>query len=253
MNKATYIHIESWMITELKLKWNELLLFAIIYWFSKDWISWFKGSLSYIEQWLNMSRNTVITNLSNLIKKGLIKKEESSTWNIYTSAETELVSSAETDKSSAISDKSSAETEHNIYNNNNIYNILSFLKERDREELKNIKPHLEEILSSLWRTKTNLEEINIEKLFNIWNWVPMSWWKKISWWANTLIKEKIKKLWNSYQEKITKEDFYNWLQNYINEIKTRKPDSNPNSYYFHRFDLYHFLKQENWLLKFMMK
>lgn len=49
-------------------------------------------------------------------------------------------------------------------------------------------------------------------------------------------------------KKYDKEQLILWVNNYINEIKERKKD---NGYYEHRFTLYEFIKQWNWLKKFI--
>ena len=51
----------SWMTTVLKLSGNELAVFAIIYSFSQDGKSEFKGSLNYLRKFTNTSKQTVIT------------------------------------------------------------------------------------------------------------------------------------------------------------------------------------------------
>ena len=75
MNNENFIVICGWMITELELKSNELLLYALIYGFSQDRQSRFSGSLSYMAKWLNCTKRTVINTLEALEKKGLIVKE----------------------------------------------------------------------------------------------------------------------------------------------------------------------------------
>lgn len=71
-----YITIQGWMITELKLSGNELLVYALIYGFSQDGNSKFQGSSSYIAEWLNISNVSVFSILKRLINKGLLKKIE---------------------------------------------------------------------------------------------------------------------------------------------------------------------------------
>lgn len=53
MNKNSYIHIAPFMVQELGLKGNELLVYAIIYGFSQDNESDFHGSLQYLCEWTN--------------------------------------------------------------------------------------------------------------------------------------------------------------------------------------------------------
>lgn len=74
--KNTYINIQSWMITDLDLKGNDLMIYAIIYGFCQDGISHFKGGRSYLAQWTNSTVRGVQKNLNKLIDNGILAKEE---------------------------------------------------------------------------------------------------------------------------------------------------------------------------------
>jgi hypothetical protein len=50
MKNSQYINIQGWMVNELKLKGNDLIIFAIIFGFSQDQESWFNGSLQYLKK-----------------------------------------------------------------------------------------------------------------------------------------------------------------------------------------------------------
>lgn len=69
-----FIAIQGWMRTKLNLKGNELLIYALIYGFSQDGESRFKGSRKYIADWCGCSLNTVDRTLNSLVSKGLIAK-----------------------------------------------------------------------------------------------------------------------------------------------------------------------------------
>lgn len=69
-----YITIQGWMITRLKLKGNDLILFALIYGFSQDDETEFRGSQKYMCEVLNRTRPTVAKSLENLASLGLIIK-----------------------------------------------------------------------------------------------------------------------------------------------------------------------------------
>lgn len=71
-----YIVVQGWMISELNLSGNELLIYAIIHGFSQDGESKFTGSLAYLERWTNTSRPTVISALKKLCEKKVIIKHE---------------------------------------------------------------------------------------------------------------------------------------------------------------------------------
>ena len=64
------------MITKLKLKGNELLVFALIHGFSQDGESRFKGSLRYLIEWTGLDKSTVIKLLKQLVDKQYINKFE---------------------------------------------------------------------------------------------------------------------------------------------------------------------------------
>lgn len=70
-----YYTVFYWFIHELGLKGAELPIFAIIYAFSQDEVSYFSGSQSYIAEFAGVTRRTVINVIDNLIKKGLVNKE----------------------------------------------------------------------------------------------------------------------------------------------------------------------------------
>jgi len=69
-----YMTIQGWMSQELKLKGNDLMVFALIFGFCQDGESEFKGSINYICNWLNCSRNTVSKSLELLVSNNLIEK-----------------------------------------------------------------------------------------------------------------------------------------------------------------------------------
>ena len=70
--------IYGWMATKLKLKGNELLIYAIIYSFSRNdnGNGVFNASTAYLCEWTNSSRRNVIDCLSKLLDKNLIIKVE---------------------------------------------------------------------------------------------------------------------------------------------------------------------------------
>lgn len=69
--------VQGWMVTELKLKGNELLVYAIIYGFSQSGEGQrYTGSLQYLAEWINGTKQGVIKNLKSLVDKGFVGKEE---------------------------------------------------------------------------------------------------------------------------------------------------------------------------------
>ena len=74
MKNENHLTIDGWMINNLDLKGNELIIYALIYGFSQDGESEFYGSRSYIAEWCNSSLPTVDKALNELIRKGFILK-----------------------------------------------------------------------------------------------------------------------------------------------------------------------------------
>ena len=76
-SKDRYVNIQEWML-ELDLRPIELLAFALIYGFSQDGRSRYRGGLKYMMHWLGTSsKHTALDTLESLEKKGLIKRHES--------------------------------------------------------------------------------------------------------------------------------------------------------------------------------
>lgn len=70
------------MINELKLKGNDLILFALIYGFSQSEQGKFTGSLKYLSGAISATKNTVLNSLNSLQESNLIIKETYSINNI---------------------------------------------------------------------------------------------------------------------------------------------------------------------------
>ncbi|MBS6444537.1 MAG: helix-turn-helix domain-containing protein [Ruminococcus sp.] len=76
MKDGSYYVVQSFMINDLKLKPNELIVYAIIYGFSQDGSSAFKGSIKYLMESTNLSKPTVLGILKDLVDKEYIIKKE---------------------------------------------------------------------------------------------------------------------------------------------------------------------------------
>lgn len=78
VNRDNYVNIQGWMITDLELKGNELIIYAIIYGFSQAENQTFGGGLRYLAEWTNSTKQGVIKCLKSLTEKGYIAKNERS-------------------------------------------------------------------------------------------------------------------------------------------------------------------------------
>lgn len=76
VKRENYITIQGFMLTDLKLKGNELLIYACIYGFSQTENQVFNGGLQYLADWANSTKQSVIKCLKSLEEKGYIIKKE---------------------------------------------------------------------------------------------------------------------------------------------------------------------------------
>ena len=76
LRENDYIAILSPFVTKLGLSGNKLIIFSLIHGFCRDGEQEFKGSINYISEWTNTSRNTVISILKELVDTGLLEKRD---------------------------------------------------------------------------------------------------------------------------------------------------------------------------------
>lgn len=76
MKDGQFYIISGWMGRILGLRSNDLICFAVIYGFSMDGESQFKGNLDYLASCMFASRPTVLLSLKHLIEHNIILKHE---------------------------------------------------------------------------------------------------------------------------------------------------------------------------------
>lgn len=76
VKEQNYITIQAFMVNDLKLKGNDLLVYAIIFGFSQIEGQVFNGSLQYLADWTNSTKQGVLRNIKSLLDKKLIAKNE---------------------------------------------------------------------------------------------------------------------------------------------------------------------------------
>ena len=185
LRDGNYILIQSFMVEELKLKGNELLVYAIIFGFSQEDNQKFNGSLQYLADWTNSTKQGVVKNLKSLIEKGYIIKEEKSINNIkfceyYTTKFNGI-------KQSLTNNINNNIYNNNINNNNSIYNIST-------TELHTVKlPTLEEIQNYIKEKNLNVNGKQFYDYFTEMKWVD-SKGNKVKNWKGKLLT------WNSYKQ-----------------------------------------------------
>lgn len=76
VKSENFVTIQGFMVKDLKLKGNELLIYAIIYGFSQTEGQVFNGSLQYLADWTNSTKQGVSKSLKLLVEKGCLQKNE---------------------------------------------------------------------------------------------------------------------------------------------------------------------------------
>lgn len=144
VNYKNYVTIQGWMVDELGLKGNELLIYAIIYGFSQTSEQEFNGSLQYLSEWTNSTRQGVIKNLKSLLDKNLIVKQEvhrgSVKYCTYKINETKFTGSKQ---SLTVDETKFNGTVKQSLHNNIVYNKVNNIDYIG--ELKFVPPTLEEV------------------------------------------------------------------------------------------------------------
>lgn len=149
--RDSYCNIQGWMIEDLNLGGNELIVYAVIFGFCRDGSSWYKLSQEYVAKWCGITTRGLRKILKSLEEKGLLLikyhgKGEVSEYKALKpdDEEVEEQSSASTgtkfrqyrNSVPPVEELSSANTSNNIYNNIN-NNIKENKKRKSEEDLKN--------------------------------------------------------------------------------------------------------------------
>ena len=76
VKRENFINVQGWMIIDLDLKGNELLIYACIYGLTQTENQWFTGSRQYLADWTNSTKQGVQKCLNSLVEKGFLDKRE---------------------------------------------------------------------------------------------------------------------------------------------------------------------------------
>ena len=134
---SDYFIVEQFMAEELGLKNNELLIYAIIFGFSRIENQTYRGGISYLMKWTGITKKSVITCLNSLVDKGYIVKQDYIKDGIrHCEYHTTYIIGVKTTPS-VKSTPSEEITPQPNYINNNIYNYNS--SNNNIEEIKEIE------------------------------------------------------------------------------------------------------------------
>lgn len=144
MTSNNYVTILGWM-TNLDLRGNELIVYAIIHGFSQDKHSYFYGSLSYLSEWTNVSVQSIVEILKKLVDRGLlVKVEREGKTNLYRS-----VNPFEEKINKEEPKKEEVKEESVLSKDEMISKIISYLNEKTNSRYRLVNSTKKLILSKL--------------------------------------------------------------------------------------------------------
>lgn len=158
MKNENYINIQGWMINELKLKGNELVLYAIIYGFSQDGQSEYFGSQRYISVAMGVSLPTTNKLINKLLLKKLIQRTGESHYRVLKKVKQGVKESL------TVGVKESLTNNNNTNNNyNNISKDIGNKVSNGRDDINILLEKLKSLVGMLDGTK--LEQRRFAKNF----------------------------------------------------------------------------------------
>ena len=188
INNENYITIQGFMINDLDLKGNELLIYAIIYGFSQADNQEYKGSLQYLADWCNSTKQGVIKALKSLIDKDLIERQETSINNVkFVSYVTKFNSIKQ-----SLTVLNTVERGIKQSLPNNIDNNIDIIKEKNNIKKENeiIPPTLEMVKKYCDEKQSNVDPERFYNYYEAKGWLigktkMKDWHKAISLWERS--------------------------------------------------------------------
>ena len=187
VKSGNYILIQSFMVNDLELKGNELLVYAIIYGFSQAKDNMFTGSLQYLADWTRSTKQGVIKNLKSLIDKGFIAKEERITNGVkfveyYATEFNGVLNKVEQGYSTEFNGGIKLSLPNNIYNNLTD-NIEDNISGRKRKSKPFVPPTIEQVRAYCREMNISIDPIKFVKYYEAAEWTdskgkPVKNWKQ---------------------------------------------------------------------------
>ena len=218
IKNENYITIQGFMVNELNLKGNELLIYAIIYGFSQTNGNEFTGSLQYLANWTNSTKYGVQKCLKSLIEKNLILKSENIINNIkfcyYKVTRGMQQSCIPCNKVDECMQQSCTNNINIIKENNNISNDILF-KRKKKKEFE--PPTLEEVEKYCKEKKFIIDFRYFYEYYSVAKWTDakgdqvLNWKQKMITWNKKALdkQEKPKSVHNKLEEMLREEKMKN--------------------------------------------
>jgi hypothetical protein len=204
-----YFTVKGWMINKLGLSGSALIAYAVIYGFSQDGKSSFRGSISYLASCAGVTKRGMIKALHGLLEKGYItkiQKDDDTLCNVYMAVNPQKVLPPSEESSTEWGEESSCcENKVHQINKQSSPNIISIL-DLDKD-LNNIKSHTDQA-----RVKTSAQK-NKEHFIKLWQSHPDVF--------NPLARFKDPNDFNAWWEKsdVTAEMIDTAVANFVNGVR----------------------------------
>ena len=199
MKNNNFITIQGWMVNDLRLSGNELICYALIYGFTQDEESEFRGSLQYISDWLGISKQNVRLIIKRLVEKGLIIKRDEFINNVKFCRYTVCMKQPHGMNVSCIGGGNETATNNNS-NNNNTDNKEDTNVSKKKDKKKPAFSEDVEYLYSLYPSKCPKRNMGTGKSSND--------KKKIESLLKTMSKEELEFTIKSYVEECVRNDVF---------------------------------------------
>ena len=157
LKKESFIVIKPFMVTELKLKGNSLLLYALIHGITVNEGA-FYGSIEYMQTWCNASNRNIIDCLQELTKRGLITKKKTGNTVFY------IANISNESEESSLSRVKKVHSQSEESSHNNIYYNLDEKIDNNYSSKKESNPFPEDPKPTKKKTQTELTEEYLSSL-----------------------------------------------------------------------------------------
>jgi DNA-binding MarR family transcriptional regulator len=187
----SYFVVQGFMVEELKLKGNELMIYAIIYGFSQAKGNRFTGSLQYLADWTRSTKQGVIKNLKSLLEKGYIEKEEYTRNGVkfveyYTTKLNGVLNKVEQGYSTQFNGGIQQSLPNNIVDNTEDNINRKNSKERVEKESEFVPPTLQEVIEYAKQRNSTVDPVKFYDYFSEGHWID-SEGKQVNSWKQKFI------------------------------------------------------------------
>ena len=243
LKNDNYLNIQAFMVKELKLSGNDLLVYAIIYGFSQDGINAYHGTRTYLAEWCGCTVRGIQKNLNDLVKRGIIAKVKNENgqqvkykalWNMENASQFTSEQSSPVNKVPSTSEQSSPvpvnkvpstseQSSHRYYKDTIEDKLEDKLEEEDKQNITVVSsarvPTKTEVFDYLTENCPHINPEGFFKYYDKTKWTqngePIKDWRRLAvTWEEKMNREaeaaellpvqEEMKLWKEYEKKFGK-------------------------------------------------